>query len=80
VKALKDCRAGSCDVQLPTSAIQAFHDGVNWSRPDAAEQANALARPMVLQLLLAYQKAATRRSANIGTNSIPRVSPSSSRR
>jgi hypothetical protein len=56
VKALKDCRAASCDVQLPTSAIQAFHDGVNWSRPDAAEQANALARPMVLQLLLAYQK------------------------
>lgn len=56
VKALKDCRAGSCDVQLPTTAIQAFHDGVNWSRPDAAEQANALARPMVLQLLQAYQK------------------------
>jgi hypothetical protein len=55
VKALKDCRAGSCDVQLPTTAIQAFHDGVNWSRPDAAEQANALARPMVLQLLQAYQ-------------------------
>jgi hypothetical protein len=43
-------------VQLPTTAIQAFHDGVNWSRPDAAEQANALARPMVLQLLRAYQK------------------------
>lgn len=56
VKALKDCRAGSCDVQLPTSAIQTFHDGVNWSRPDAAEQANALARPMVLQLLQAYRK------------------------
>ncbi len=56
VKALKDCRAGSCDVQLPTSAIQAFHDGVNWSRPDAAEQANALARPRVLQLIQAYQR------------------------
>ena len=56
VKALKDCREGSCDVQLPTTAMQAFHDGVNWSRPDAAEQANALARPMVLQLLEAYQK------------------------
>ena len=56
VKALKDCRTGSCDVQLPTTAIQAFHDGVNWSRPDAAEQVNALARPMVLQLLRAYQK------------------------
>ena len=29
---------------------------MNWSKPDAAEQANALARPMVLQLLRAYQK------------------------
>ena len=56
MKALKNCRDGSCDVQLPTNAIQAFHDGVNWSRPDAAEQANALARPMVLQLLRAYQQ------------------------
>jgi len=55
VKALEDCRAGSCDVQLPTTAIQAFRDGVNWSRPDAAEQVNALARPMVLQLLKAYR-------------------------
>ena len=56
VKALKNCREGSCDVQLPTSAIQAFHDGVNWSRPDAGDQANALARPRVLQLTQAYQR------------------------
>ncbi len=56
VKDLKDCREGSCDVQLPTSAIQAFHDGVIWSRPDAAEQANALARSRVLELVQAYQR------------------------
>lgn len=56
VKALKSCREGSCDVQLPTASIQAFRDGVNWSQPDAAEQANALARPMVLRLVQAYQQ------------------------
>jgi hypothetical protein len=56
VKALKNCREGSCDVQLPTSAIQTFHDGVIWSRPDAAEQANALARSRVLELVQAYQR------------------------
>ena len=56
VKALKNCREGSCDVQLPTAAIQAFHDSVNWSRPDAADQANALARPRVLQLVQAYRR------------------------
>src|SRR5678816_4390025 len=45
VKALKTCREGSCDVQLPTSGIQLFRDGVeDWSRPDAADQANTLAR------------------------------------
>ncbi len=56
VKALKNCREGSCDVQLPTVAIQAFHDGVNWSRPDVADQANALARPMVLRLTQTYRQ------------------------
>jgi hypothetical protein len=56
VKALRTCREGSCDVQLPTTAIQAFRDGVNWSRPDAAEQVNALARPRVLELIDAYRR------------------------
>ncbi len=56
VKALKNCREGSCDVQLPASGIQQFRDGVDWSRPDAADQANALARPAVLQLVEAYRR------------------------
>jgi len=56
VKALQHCREGACDVQLPTTSIQAFRDGVDFSRPAAAEQANALARPMVLQLLRSYQE------------------------
>jgi hypothetical protein len=55
VKALKNCREGSCDVQLPTSGIQRFRDGVDWSRPDAPDQANALARAGVLQLVQAYR-------------------------
>src|SRR5262249_14707321 len=46
LKALKSCREGDCDVQLPTSSIQAFKDAVNWSQPDAAAQANGLARGM----------------------------------
>jgi hypothetical protein len=56
IKALANCREGMCDVQLPTAAIQAFHDSVNWSQPDASEQANRLAREMVLQLLAAYRR------------------------
>ena len=56
VKALKTCREGSCDVQLPVATIDAFRNRVDWSRPDAAEQVNGLARPMVLQLLRSYQQ------------------------
>src|SRR5262249_6570796 len=55
VKALKNCREGACDVQLPSASIQAFREGLNWSRPDTVDQANALARPMVLRLLRAYR-------------------------
>jgi hypothetical protein len=56
VKALRKCREESCDVQLPTSAIEQFRDSVDWSRPDAADQANALARPELLRLLQAYRR------------------------
>lgn len=55
IKALKGCREGACDVQLPTESIRAFHDGVDWSKPDAAKQANELARRMMLDLIRAYR-------------------------
>jgi hypothetical protein len=56
VKALKACREGDCDVQLPTTSIQAFKDAVNWSQPTAAAQASGLARGMVLDLVREYRR------------------------
>ena len=56
LKALKSCREGACDVQLPTASIEAFQQGVNWSQPDAAAQANGLARGMVVELIRAYRR------------------------
>ena len=56
IKALQSCREGSCDIQLPTAAIQAFHDAVNRPPPDAANQANGLARRMVLALVAEYRR------------------------
>jgi hypothetical protein len=56
IKALKNCREGSCDVQLPTAAIQAFHDAINWSQPDAADQVNRLAREMLIDLFGQYRR------------------------
>jgi hypothetical protein len=56
IKALKSCREADCDVQLPTASIRAFQSGVNWSQPDAARQANVLARGMILDLVGAYRQ------------------------
>jgi hypothetical protein len=55
VKALKSCRDGACDVQLPTASIQEFHDALDFSSADVAERANALARSMVLRLVRSYR-------------------------
>lgn len=60
VDSLKSCREGSCDVQLPSASIQAFRDGVDFSRPDAAAQANQLARSMLVRLLRSYQQGGNR--------------------
>src|SRR6516164_2480724 len=55
-KQLKNCKAGHCEVQLPTEAMEEFQRSVNWSAPDAADQANHLAQQMALQALLDYQQ------------------------
>ncbi len=58
IKSLKTCQEGSCDVQLPTTAMRTFQEAVNWSQPDAvvADQVNALARGMVADLIREYQR------------------------
>jgi hypothetical protein len=60
VKALKSCREDACSVQLPAASIREFRDEVDFSRPDAAERANALARSMVLRLLRSYRQGGNR--------------------
>src|SRR6516162_6830717 len=55
-KQLKNCKAGHCEVQLPVEAMEEFQRSVNWSAPDAADQANHLAQQMALQALLQYQQ------------------------
>lgn len=56
LKQLKNCKAGHCEVQLPTEAMEEFQRSVNWSAPDATQQANHLAQQMVLQALLNYKQ------------------------
>jgi hypothetical protein len=56
IKALKNCRESSCDLQLPTASIKAFQDTIVWSQPDAPDQVNKLAREMVIDLLREYRR------------------------
>ncbi len=56
IRRLKDCKPGQCEVQLPTEAMEAFHQSVNWSAPDVATQVNRLAQKMVLEALLRYKQ------------------------
>ncbi|HKM67813.1 MAG TPA: hypothetical protein VJX70_11655 [Candidatus Acidoferrum sp.] len=53
---LRNCKAGHCEVQLPSEAMEEFQRSVSWSAPDAADQANQLAQKMALQALLDYQQ------------------------
>jgi hypothetical protein len=53
---LERCKPGHCEVQLPTEAMENFHQSVNWSAPDKSEQVNRLAQQMALQALLNYQQ------------------------
>lgn len=54
LKLLKNCEPGKCDVQLPAEAMDAFKQSVNWSAPDAADQANQLAEKMALEVIQRY--------------------------
>ena len=55
-KQLKNCKAGHCEMQLPTEAMEEFQRSVNWSALDAADQANHLAQQMALQAILNYEQ------------------------
>jgi len=54
IKQLKNCKPGSCEVQLPAEAIEGFQKQVNWSAPDVADQVNRLGQHMALEALQQY--------------------------
>jgi hypothetical protein len=56
VKALKNCKSGNCQIQLPASTMEQLHQSIKWSASDVDEQVNQFAQKLVLQRLLTYQK------------------------
>lgn len=55
ITALATCRPGDCDVKLSTAAMIRFRNQVNWSSPNAAQQAHDVVRALILELVHAYQ-------------------------
>jgi hypothetical protein len=56
IQELKKCKPGHCEVQLPSEAMEAFQQSVDWLSPDAAEQVNLLAKKLTLEAITRYQQ------------------------
>jgi hypothetical protein len=58
IKALKNCKTGNCEVQMPTSSIEELHSSIDLSAADAdaEEQVSRLLQQTVLERLTAYQR------------------------
>src|SRR6202047_540715 len=44
IKALKNCKPGDCQIQMPERSIDELHRSVDFSAPDAEEQVDVLLR------------------------------------
>ena len=56
IKALKDCKPGDCDIQMPTSSIEDVRRAMPWTAPNPAEVVNQRLQKAALERLLAYQR------------------------
>jgi len=56
IKALKNCKPGDCQIQMPASSIESLQQSVDWSAAGVDEQVNQLLQTTALQRLLAYQR------------------------
>jgi hypothetical protein len=56
IKALRDCKPGDCQIQMPASSIEELHQSVDFSTPDAEERVNQILQKTALERLVAYQR------------------------
>ena len=49
LNAIPKCRVGKCDVKIDEEALARLQGGIDWSSPDAHDQANQLIRQMMLE-------------------------------
>jgi hypothetical protein len=53
---LRKCRAGECEVKLDENAMDRIQKEVDWSKPTATADLNALVRQLALEYVTAYQR------------------------
>ena len=56
VKDLRSCQVAQCEVKLASAAIERMRHEIDWSKPDAPEQANRLARQIAFEYVTGYLK------------------------
>jgi hypothetical protein len=56
IKALRNCKTGDCEIQMPTSSIEELHRLIDLSAPDAEAQVNRLLQKTVVDRVTAYQR------------------------
>jgi hypothetical protein len=54
VEGLRNCRVGDCDIRVGAAMIGEMQRAVDWKSPNAADQANALARERIVEYVSAY--------------------------
>jgi hypothetical protein len=55
IEALKNCKPGNCQIQMPGSSMEELRRSVDFSSPDAANKVNQLLQKAVLERLIEYQ-------------------------
>ena len=56
IDALRNCKPGHCEVQLPAQAMENMQQSIQWDVPDLEEQVNQLLHRRAIDRLLAYER------------------------
>ena len=62
---LQECKVGSCEIKLSQLALDRMRQTVDWSKPTAAADVNALARKLALEYTTAYREGGNARTGRI---------------
>jgi hypothetical protein len=54
IQAIKDCKAGDCNIKLSSKMMERFHKEIDWSKPDYEERVNELFQQMLIEYVQVY--------------------------